>query len=187
MIVDVACGGGATCAVTSTGSIYMWGWSSSAGHADVERGEEFFSPRLLQDLSFLEGVTCVSAHDSHSSASCVTKAGEVFTWGYSLKPSGKLGHGDESNQNSPKRVEALVGMKPKQVVACGCNHTAVRTEDGQVYTFGSGEYGQLGHGDREAKTSPVLVKALAGKHMIVQVQCGQGHTMALTSTGYVFT
>jgi RCC1 and BTB domain-containing protein len=55
-----------------------------------------------------------------------------------------------------------------------------------MYTFGQGIYGQLGHGDKENKSSPVLVLALEGKH-IAQVQCGTYHTMALTSSGYVFT
>jgi RCC1 and BTB domain-containing protein len=55
-----------------------------------------------------------------------------------------------------------------------------------MYTFGYGKDGQLGHGDKENKTSPVLVQALEGKH-ITQVQCDGRHTMALTSSGYMFT
>ena len=76
-------------------------------------------------------------------------------------------------------------MKAKQV-SCGYQHTAVCTEDGRVYTFGYGEYGQLGHGDKTSRASPSLVKALEGKH-ITQVQYGFCHTMALTSSGYLFT
>ena len=101
---------------------------------------------------------------------------------------GKLGYGDESKQKTPKRVDALLigGVKAKQV-SCGWEHTAVCTgEDGRVYTFGKGEYGQLENGDKTKRTSPSLVKALEGKH-ITQVQCGRGHTMVLTSSGYVFT
>jgi hypothetical protein len=108
----------------------------------------------------------------------------VFTWGKGLY--GKLGHGDANDQQqTPKRVEALVGVKAIQV-SCGGAHTAVCTEDGHMHTFGLGKEGQLGHGDTEYKTSPALVQALEGKH-ITQVQCGDGHTMALTSSGYVFT
>jgi alpha-tubulin suppressor-like RCC1 family protein len=107
----------------------------------------------------------------------------VYTWGYGAN--GRLGHGDQIDQYTPKRIEALIGVKAKQV-ACGYRHTAVCTEDGEVFTFGSGYYGKLGHGDKEDKTSPALVKALQGKH-ITHVQCGLSHTMALTSSGYVFT
>ena len=54
-----------------------------------------------------------------------------------------------------------------------------------MYTFGWGESGQLGHGDKVNKSTPVLVKALVKKH-ITQVHCGNFHTLALTSSGCVF-
>jgi alpha-tubulin suppressor-like RCC1 family protein len=167
VIVQVVCEVYSICALTSTGSIC--------------RDGRVLLPRILQDLSS-KGVVSVSAY-FHTA--CVTKAGEVFTWGCG-DYFGKLGHGDTNPQKTPKRVEALVGVKAIQV-SCGSNHTAVCTEDGHMYTFGNGVYGQLGHGgDNEEKTSPALVQALEGKH-ITQVQCGSFHSMALTSSGYVFT
>ena len=120
---------------------------------------------------------------SSNHTACITKAGEVFTWG--LGGYGKLGHGDETDQQTPKRVEAPVEVNAKEV-SCGGSNTAICTEDGHVYTFGRGEHGQLGHGDKENMLSPALVHALEGKN-ITQVQCGYYHTMALTSSGYVFT
>jgi alpha-tubulin suppressor-like RCC1 family protein len=150
--VDVACGWDHTCAVTSTGSILTWGDSSIlTGH-----GTGTLLPRVLQDLSS-KGVVSVSANRYHTA--CVTKAGEVFTWGYGQY--GRLGHGDETNQQTPKRVEALIGVKVT-MVSCGRLHTVVCTEDGQMYTFGRGEHGQLGHGDEENKSSPCSSTGLGG-------------------------
>ena len=118
VIVGVTCGREHTCAVTSTGSIYKFGKDGSA-FVDL-------LPRHLPDLSS-EVVICVSA--GFFSTACVTKAGEVFTWGKGY--CGKLGHGDESDQQTPKRVEALFGVTIIQV-ACGMNHTVVCSEDGHV-------------------------------------------------------
>ena len=39
----------------------------------------------------------------------------------------------------------------------------VVTTESQVYTWGYGNEGQLGHGDIESRAKPELVKALAGK------------------------
>jgi alpha-tubulin suppressor-like RCC1 family protein len=176
VIVDVACGRNHTCAVTSTGSIFTCGHGIVTGHGDYS---DIPRPWLLQDLSS-KGVINVSANEHHTA--CVTKAGEVFTWGCYGR-FGRLGHGDD---NDPKRVEALVGVKAK-LVSCGRYHTAVCTRDGHVYTFGHGQCGQLGHGDTENKASPALVQALEDKE-IIQVQCGYTPTtMALTSSGFVFT
>jgi alpha-tubulin suppressor-like RCC1 family protein len=179
VIVDVACGRDHTCAVTSTGSIFACGDGTLTGHTNYSIIRR---PRLLlQDLSS-KGVINVSVNRYHTA--CVTKAGEVFTWG--VGDDGRLGHGDDLHQETPKRVEALVGVKAK-LVCCGADHTAVCTRDSHVYTFGNGQDGQLGHGDKENKASPALVQALEDKD-IIQVQCGYTPTsMALTSSGYVFT
>ena len=177
MTVNVTCGACYTCVITSTGSMYQWGDDGCSGSIVL-------LPRLLPDLCSSRGVV-ISVSARNNFTACVTKGGEVFTWGRGRY--GKLGHGDESDQETPKRIEALalVGVKTEEV-SCGYEHTAVRTTDGAVCTFGRGEEGRLGHGDQQNKTSPALVVALEGKH-ITQVQCGGRHTMALTSSGYVFT
>ena len=121
---------------------------------------------------------------NYGMTACVTRAGELYTWG--LMDRDRLGHGDGNDRLMPKCVNALRGVKVKEV-ACGYFHTVVCTEDGEVFTFGVGACGQLGHGEKQnSETFPALVQALKGKH-ITQVQCGEFHTMALTSSGYVFT
>mmetsp|Transcript_24918 Transcript_24918/g.73686 ORF Transcript_24918/g.73686 Transcript_24918/m.73686 type:complete len:462 (-) Transcript_24918:861-2246(-) len=70
--------------------------------------------------------------------------GRLFTWGRNEK--GQLGHGDLVQRNSPKLVEGLTG---KVVVggAGGRNHSAVITKDGEAFSFGSNQMGQLGVGN----------------------------------------
>ena len=90
---------------------------------------------------------------------------ELYTWGCGCD--GKLGHGDQKTYVKPKLVDAMVGKMPQQV-ACGGSHTVVRTEDGKVFSFGSGWNGQLGHGHHNTILTPRLVEAFDG-HFIVQV------------------
>lgn len=82
-------------------------------------------------------------------------------------------------------VETLLGRRPRQV-SCGGFHTAVVTADGHLYTFGGGEHGQLGHNDRVNKLKPTLVEALEGV-FVSQITCGWSHSVALTSTGKVYS
>lgn len=63
-------------------------------------------------------------------------------------------------------------------------HTVVLLQNGEVYTFGSNIYGQLGVGDLVAHAGPVHVK-LPG--IATQVAAGSNHTVVLTSKGEVFT
>ena len=47
-------------------------------------------------------------------------------------------------------------------IACGSAHSACITSNGELYTWGLGEYGRLGHGDNLTQLRPKQVKALAG-------------------------
>mmetsp|Transcript_15910 Transcript_15910/g.19420 ORF Transcript_15910/g.19420 Transcript_15910/m.19420 type:complete len:606 (+) Transcript_15910:599-2416(+) len=179
-IAQIACGSRHTAVVTSSGKLYTWGDKENgvAGHGDVEGYQ--YTPKLLEKLSN-ECVVQLSACGFHTG--CITEHGEVFTWGEGKF--GRLGHGTERNCHTPKSVEGLIGKRPKQI-ACGGFHSAVVGEDGKMYTFGGGEHGQLGHGDKVNKVTPTLVVALAGT-FVSQITCGWSHSVALTSQGLVYS
>ena len=141
-IAQIACGSRHTAIVTSTGKLYTWGDKDNgvAGHGDSESHQ--YTPKLLEKLKD-EQIVQLSACGFHTG--CITTNGEVYTWGEGKF--GRLGHGNERNCHTPKLVENLIGKKPKQI-ACGGFHSAVIGEDGKMYTFGGGEHGQLGHGDK---------------------------------------
>jgi E3 ubiquitin-protein ligase HERC4 len=91
-----------------------------------------------------------------------------------------------SNLGTSNIGKSLPGKKVIQVAA-GFSHSAVLTEDHKVYTWGKHENGQLGRENlnRKNKKQPKLVKLLDG-HCVVQIACGNDHTMALTDDGQVF-
>eukprot|EP01121_Diplochlamys_sp_Union-15-3_P008868 TRINITY_DN2381_c0_g1_i2.p1 TRINITY_DN2381_c0_g1~~TRINITY_DN2381_c0_g1_i2.p1 ORF type:complete len:123 (-),score=12.84 TRINITY_DN2381_c0_g1_i2:206-574(-) len=102
----------------------------------------------------------------------------------------RLGHGETNNRGGsstneiPHKIKAL--KKKKCIsVACGWCHTVVLTDDGQVYTFGGGWLGLLGHGDEVTRTSPKLVERLL-KHKIVYINTGWNMTLAIDGKHYEF-
>ena len=92
-----------------------------------------------------------------SSANRGKKGGELFLLG--AGSCARLGNGGTQNELVPRLVEALGG---KKVVGASASdyHTAVRTEDGEVFTFGHGGNGKLGHGGEHHEPVPRLVEAL---------------------------
>mmetsp|Transcript_36127 Transcript_36127/g.73361 ORF Transcript_36127/g.73361 Transcript_36127/m.73361 type:complete len:215 (+) Transcript_36127:1217-1861(+) len=158
---------------------YTWGDKENgvAGHGDTEGHQ--YTPKLLERMAG-KRVIQLSACGFHTG--CLTDSGEVYSWGEGKF--GRLGHGTERNCHSPRLVETLLGKRPIQV-ACGGFHTAVITEDGKMYTFGGGEHGQLGHGDKVNKVKPTVVQALEGI-FVSQITCGWSHSVALTSKGRVY-
>ena len=80
-------------------------------------------------------------------------------------------------ENHSSIARALAKYQVVQA-SCGANHAAILTTGGQVFTFGSGDGGKLGHGDNTSHVTPRLVQALAND-VVIQVACGCWHTLAL--------
>ena len=81
------------------------------------------------------------------------------------------------------------GYQTATHISAGAYHICTVHQNGQLYTWGMGAAGRLGHdiggegGDCKADQSkPTLVVSLLGKP-IVRTSCGYSHTMALTGTG----
>ena len=72
----------------------------------------------------------------------------------------------------------------------GLHHSAVITEDGRLFMFGSGNWGVLGQGNesRVRHDQPVLVEKFVQLGLkVVDVGLGDCHTIALTDDGSVWT
>ena len=107
---------------------------------------------------------------------------EVTTWG--AAGDGRLGQGHGNNLTSPAGHVKLFTKLSLHVlqVATGKLHSLALT-DGGVYSWGSNMFGQLGVGRFPKQTStPCLVPGLDN---IVQVACGQFHSICVDNVGLV--
>ena len=69
-------------------------------------------------------------------------------------------------------------------MSCGFEHVAIVTVEGDVFTWGYGSAGVLGHGDLRSYPEPTRVRALSN---ISYIDCGGYHTAALSSDGRLWT
>lgn len=74
-------------------------------------------------------------------------------------------------------------MKVKQV-SCGFQHTACVSEEGDVYTWGNGKNGSLGHDKIVLLDSPKKVETLSN---IVKIQCGEDFNIAMDKDGNLYS
>lgn len=56
----------------------------------------------------------------------------------------------------PRVIDSLRGKEVVDIAAGGA-HSACITANGELYTWGKGRYGRLGHGDSEDQPRPKLV------------------------------
>ncbi|XP_030830819.1 alsin isoform X3 [Strongylocentrotus purpuratus] len=79
-------------------------------------------------------------------------------------------------------------LKTKNIIkiSLGSKHCAFLTNQRSVYTYGNGEYGQLGHKKfTDVTKQPVLVQELKSEN-VADVVCGNNHTGVVCEDGIVF-
>lgn len=95
---------------------------------------------------------------------------------------GQLGHGDKVNKVKPTLVQALNEIFLQQIT-CGWSHSVALTSKGEVFTWGNGDHGKLGHGSGKKVSTPQLVDKLVG-HKVVRVASYNEHTACLIEPQY---
>ncbi|KAL2530306.1 Regulator of chromosome condensation (RCC1) family with FYVE zinc finger domain [Forsythia ovata] len=188
----VACGEFHTCAVSTSGDLYTWGdGTHNAGLLGHGNDVSHWLPKRVSGP--LEGLQVLSIACGTWHSALVTSTGRLFTFGDGMF--GALGHGDRESVACPREVKSLSGLKTI-TVACGVWHTAaiieVTNQGGsnvlsrKLFTWGDGDKNRLGHGNKETYLLPTCVSALID-YNIHQLACGHHITIALTTSGHVFT
>lgn len=168
--------------VTQDGLAYTWGYGQFGrlGHGSEEN---CLVPRVcqsLKDRAIIVGVACGDYHTL-----LWGREGLAYTCG--LGGQGRLGHGAEQEETTPRVVTGLLNVKVTGGVT-GADHTVVRTDQGQLYTFGDGGHGRLGNGSHQHQLVPCIVAHLDNEGVnVIRVAAGAASTAALSADGEVFT
>ena len=91
--------------------------------------------------------------------------------------------------SKPKKIDFFDGKNVKDFFM-GPRHSAVITESGDLYTFGSGNWGILGHGNEESVkfNEPKLVEYFKENNIKVSSVCmGDFHTLVLSEEGEMYS
>ncbi|XP_046887070.1 X-linked retinitis pigmentosa GTPase regulator-like isoform X1 [Hypomesus transpacificus] len=174
----LAAGSNTSAALTESGKLFMWG-DNAEGQIGLGKESNVTTP---QEVTVGYAVSWVACGYYHSAF--VTVDGGLFTFGE--RDSGKLGL--TTDQLSGHRLPQLVRgiTQPVIKVACGGGHTVALTEE-DVYTFGLGQFGQLGHGTFifEARLPRALEHFRKGR--VQHIMCGENHTAVITDSGLLYT
>ncbi|XP_027342223.1 ultraviolet-B receptor UVR8 isoform X1 [Abrus precatorius] len=169
--------------VTQSGEVFTCGDNSSSccGHRDTSR--PIFRPRLVESL---KGIPCKQVAAGLNFTVFLTRQGHVYTSGTNTH--GQLGHGDTQDRPTPKIIEALGNVGSVVQIAAGPSYILSVTENGAVYSFGSGANFCLGHGEQHNELQPRAIQKFRRKGVhIVRVSAGDEHAVALDSNGFVYT
>jgi len=192
-VVAVNAGGMHTVCLTKDGKVYTFGCSDEGALGRViEDEEEECSVPGVVDLP--TKVSQISAGDSHTAA--LTVDGEVYIWGTFRDSSGSFGlTPDGQIQKLPVKLP-LPDDRIVVKICSGTDHLAMLTSNGELYTVGCAEQGQLGRvaerfvarGGRrglELLLLPDRVHAKNRRTVFADVWAGSYDTLALSTDNEV--
>eukprot|EP00667_Euglena_gracilis_P005197 EG_transcript_5230 len=175
----VACGTGHAVVVTPQ-SVFAWGLATQGQLGQTSNSAVCLVPTAIPALEG-QGIRAVACGIAHTMA--VDAEGRLYAFGWNNF--GQLGLGHTANVVAP----ALVPLPPGaavQHVACGGGHTAVVLGDGRLLTAGSGNCGQLGHGNL-LDASRFQAADLPGGVKAAFVACGEEFTIVVDRDHRVYS
>ncbi|KAK7243074.1 hypothetical protein RIF29_37858 [Crotalaria pallida] len=158
-------------AASSRKQLFTWGDGDKyrLGHGNKETYLQPTCVSALAEYDFQQ----IACGDTMTVA--LTVSGHVFTMGSTAY--GQLGN-PLSDGKLPILVrDRLVGECVEEI-SCGAHHVAVLTSRSELYTWGRGASGRLGHGDTDDQKSPLLVEALKERH-VKNISCGSNFTTCI--------
>ncbi|CAE7762880.1 HERC5 [Symbiodinium sp. CCMP2456] len=191
----VACGNGHCAAADRSGNLFAFGRALARPDLEALGTTAWRRPRKVASISDAEDV---AAGDSHVAVVC--RHGGTYLWGENVHGqcardpvgSGLRGSRHRSGEvphlvPSPARAGFALAACDARRVACGRYHTAVLSAYGRLVTFGDGLSGQLGRpaAPGEGWKPAELDWSGAVSERVVQVACGDDHTVCLTEMGQV--
>jgi hypothetical protein len=184
-VVGCAAGMCHTVVFSDAGEAYTCGsgYRGRLGHGDDLPQA---APRRVEALA---GVCAVAAGKMQSAF--VDEEGSLFTCGNGVH--GILGTGDQAMQALPTRVDVVDGGKRVHVVAVAMNalgrHAAAVGAGGELFTWGEGACGKLGHADGRRATAlrPQRVLGKLGGERVAHVSVADEHTAVVTQAGRLYT
>jgi alpha-tubulin suppressor-like RCC1 family protein len=138
-----------TCAVSTTGAGYCWGYNEHNGLGDGTQ-KPASEPRAVAGGHRFRSI--VAARTASRPVTCgITVEGAALCWGWISEA---LGRPDPDDGSKPAPV---MGSLHFRALSVGLSHVCGVVTSGAVYCWGDNRYGQLGDGATATHFSPGLV------------------------------
>jgi len=170
----LAAGSNFAVARVDDGTLYAWG-DGDAGQLGDGAMTDSSAPVQVSGLTDVAGFDC---GDEFTLARCTD--GALYAWGDNQW--GQLGLGHTTDTGTPTEVTGFDA--PLTAVSCFGGNSMALDEEGNVYTWGGNDSGQIGDGTTDSRTSTYkLPSSLFAGRAVVSIEAGMLCSFAVTDDG----
>lgn len=181
---EVSAGTGHSLGIRSDGALFAWGFNNVGQLGDNTRVNRS-SPVQIGTSSW----AAVAAGFTHSAA--ITSGNTLFTWG--SNGLGELGNNTITNRSSP--IQIGTGGNAFKIYASRFNSqrlTATIAPSGALFTWGEGDFAQLGDGSVFNRSAPSQIAGVAESPILIstsswsKISAGTYHNLAIRNDNRLF-
>ena len=134
------------------------------------------SPTKVEGLPFIKEIYTATGFTI-----CLAETGDVYYFGKIYK---KFTF-PFTNEDAPLPPKRFSSLKDIDLVSCGTDFTIFKNVNGDIFVFGDNSRGQLGTTNTKCHEEPFLCSHWPNN--IIDIRCGNSHTLALTSNQEVYS
>ncbi|MCF7808221.1 MAG: choice-of-anchor D domain-containing protein [Candidatus Marinimicrobia bacterium] len=144
-VTALACGVRHMMVATADGGLYAWG-GGGLGELGDGNSSDSNVPVAVSDASGLAGKSIAAIGGGVGSSLALTGDGDLYAWGFN--ENGQLGDGTTTNRNVPVLISSNGDLAGKTgfAIASGFYHSLAVSTEGELYSWGWNDQGQLGNG-----------------------------------------
>ena len=141
-----------------TDQVYCWGSNSSQQLTDFVTEDKLLQPKLVSSFGKVSHVTA-----GQYCTFVVQSNGTVLANGKGSY--GRLGTGISASSSRPVNISFSAPVASICSSKGSDGHSLAIGVNGELWSWGDGDYGKLGHGDSVTQKSPQLIESLRSRHV----------------------
>ncbi len=177
--------------ITSSNQIFAWGRNDYGELGDGTTNSQISPVEITSQFDLNEGETIIQIIAGAFHSFAITSDNRIFAWG--LNTSGQLGNNTVINSSVPLDITSQFNLSIDETIifiVSNWSHNLALSSDGRVFAWGSNIWGNIGNDTTINQTTPLDITSrfgLIGEETVIDVEVSDYHSVALTSTGRVFT
>jgi alpha-tubulin suppressor-like RCC1 family protein len=184
-IINIAAGTSYTMLVSNTGSVLGFGDNGMGQIGVNSASQDSLLPQEINSPN-LPASSIVDIQASNLQTYLLKNDGTV--WAFGVGTSGRLGNGTNISSTTPVQVSGLTNVT-KISSNASAGHALALKNDGTVWAWGAGYYGQLGNGSNSESNVPVQVTDTSTNPItnVVDIEAGYLSSGVIKNDGSAWT